>query len=98
MLARKSASAIIASLRLENTLLLDNIKTRLGKWSSAWVIGGYADRYKRERLVHELGAELVFCDVDIEECLRRLEIDEDRRYRKHEWSEYIYKWFDSYVS
>lgn len=78
--------------------LIDNIKTRMGKWNSAWVIGGYADRYKRERLVHDLGAELVFCDVSREECLRRLETDEDRKYRKDEWIAYIDKWFDSYVA
>lgn len=80
-----------------HNLLIDNIKTRLGKWSSAWVIGGYADRYKRERLAQDLGAELIFCNVSKEACLRRLDVDEDRRYRKDEWSEYINKWFDSYV-
>jgi RNA polymerase subunit RPABC4/transcription elongation factor Spt4 len=81
-----------------HNLLLDNIKTRYGKWNSAWVIGGYADRYKREKLAEDLGAELIFCDVSKDECLRRLEIDEDRRYRKDEWRGYIEKWFEKYVS
>jgi hypothetical protein len=79
-----------------HNLLLDNIKTRYGKWNSAWVIGGYADRFKRERLADDLGAELIFCDISKEECLRRLEADEDRRYRKDEWIRYIDKWFDEY--
>lgn len=76
--------------------LVDNIRTRFGKWNNAWIIGGYADRYKRERLADDLGAELIFCDVSKEECLRRLEQDEDRRYRQDEWRKYIEKWFDTY--
>jgi hypothetical protein len=77
--------------------LIDNIKTRRGKWGNAWIIGGYADKYKRERLAHDLGAELIFCDVSKEECLRRLELDGDRQYRKDEWQGYIEEWFDSYT-
>ncbi|HWQ89512.1 MAG TPA: HNH endonuclease [Desulfitobacteriaceae bacterium] len=81
-----------------HNLLIDNIKCRYGRWGNAWVIGGYADRYKREKLADDLGAELIFCDVSRDECLRRLELDEDRRYRKDEWINYINKWFDEYVS
>lgn len=81
-----------------HNLLIDNIKTRLGKWHDAWIIGGYADRYKRERLANDLGAELIFCNVSKEECLKRLEVDEDRQYRKDEWRGYIDKWFNSYSS
>ncbi len=79
-----------------HNLLIDNIKTRLGKWNSAWVIGGYADKYKRERLANDLGADLIFCNVSQDECLRRLDADEDRRYRKDEWKKYIAKWFEQY--
>jgi hypothetical protein len=79
-----------------HNLLIDNIKTRHGKWLSAWVIGGYADRYKRERLAEDLGAELVYCEVSKDECLRRLELDEARRMRKDEWRGYIEKWFEQY--
>lgn len=77
--------------------LIDQVKTRYGKWNSAWVIGGYADKFKRDRLANELGAELVFCDATKEECLRRLEQDEARKYRKIEWAGYIDKWFDQYT-
>jgi hypothetical protein len=80
-----------------HNLLIDNIKTRYGKWGSAWVIGGYADKYKREKLADDLGAELVFCDVSQDECLRRLEMDERLQYRKDEWRSYIEKWFREYV-
>lgn len=81
-----------------HNLLIDNIKTRYGKWNNAWVIGGYADKYKRERLANDLGAEIIFCDVSKEECLRRLEVDEARRYRIPEWREYIEKWFREYTA
>lgn len=77
--------------------LIDNIRTRYGKWHNAWIVGGYADKYKRERLADDLGAELIFCDVSKEECLIRLEQDADRQYRKDEWTKYINKWFESYT-
>jgi hypothetical protein len=77
--------------------LIDNIKTRYGKWNNAWVIGGYADKYKREKLANDLGAEIIFCDMSKEECIRRLSVDQDRHYRQDEWKEYIDKWFDSYM-
>jgi len=89
---------LLSNVRGIYNLLLDNIKTRYGKWNNAWIIGGYADRYKRERLTEDLGAELVFCDVSKEECLRRLALDEDRQYRQDEWRGYIEKWFDEYVA
>lgn len=78
--------------------LIDNIKTRYGKWNNAWIIGGYADKYKRDRLADELGAELILCDAGIDECLVRLENDIDRQYRKDEWKKYIHKWFDEYIA
>lgn len=80
-----------------HNFLIDNIRTRYGKWHTAWVIGGYADKYKRERLADDLGAELIFCGVSREECLSRLEQDEGRQYRKDEWQGYIGKWFDTYM-
>ncbi len=77
-------------------LLRDQVKTRYGKWNSAWVIGGFADRYKREKTVEDLGAELVFCDASKELCLGRLEADEGRRLRKDEWRRFILEWFERY--
>lgn len=77
--------------------LLDNIKTRYGKWNNAWVIGGYADRYKRDRVAADLGAEVIFCDISKEECYKRLELDEGRKFLKAEWKSYIDKWFEDYT-
>lgn len=76
--------------------LIDNVKTRMGKWHNAWVVGGYADKFKRERMANMLGAELIFCNVAREVCIANLEQDEGRRYRKHEWTQYINKWFEQY--
>lgn len=88
--------SLLGNVRGIHNLLLDNIKTRYGKWNNSWIIGGYAEKYKRVKLANDLGAELIFCDVSKEECLRRLEIDEDRKYRKEEWRGYISKWFEQY--
>jgi len=88
--------SLLGNVRGIHNQLLDNIKTRFGKWNNAWVIGGYQDKYKREKLASDLGAELIFCDVSQEECLRRLEIDEELRCRKDEWRGYIQKWFEQY--
>lgn len=77
--------------------LIDNIKTRYGKWNNAWVIGGYADKYKRDKMSNNLGAEVIFCDVIKEECIIRLDRDDGRKHFKKEWISYIEKWFDSYT-
>lgn len=82
-------------MQIHNTLI-DNIKTRYGKWNNAWIIGGYEDKYKRDRLAEELGAELIYCEATKEECIDRLNIDVDRQYRKDEWIKYINKWFERY--
>ncbi|MED5017917.1 HNH endonuclease [Paenibacillus chibensis] len=87
---------LLPNVRGIHNMLIDNIKTRYGKWRSAWVIGGYADKRKRERLAEDLGAELIFCDVSRDECLARLEVDEDRKFRRDEWRGYIDKWFEQY--
>lgn len=69
--------------------LMDNVKTRYGKWGNAWIIGGYPDKYKRERLANELGAELVYIDSPIEECISVAP--------NAEYVGYINKWFEQYV-
>lgn len=79
-------------------LLIDNIKTRYGRFYNAWIIGGYANKYERERLARDLGAELVYINASKEECLRRLYLCDDyRKYQILEWESYINKWFDEYL-
>ena len=76
--------------------LLDQVKTRYGRWTHAWVIGGFAEKYRREKMAADLGAEMIFCDVAQEECLKRLELDTHRSSQREEWAGYIRKWFDEY--
>lgn len=72
--------------------LLDQIKTRYGSWYTAWVIGGYPDKTDRERLAQSLGAELIYCDSTMQECLdRRRESG-----RPEKWDEYIREWWSVY--
>lgn len=51
--------------------LLDQIKTRYGQWYDAYIIGGYPDKTDRERLASSLGAELIYCEATMQECLDR---------------------------
>jgi hypothetical protein len=72
--------------------LLDQIKMRYGQWYTAWVIGGYPEKYERERLANTLGAELIYCECTKEECLERLE----QSNKPESWREYIIDWWERY--
>lgn len=74
--------------------LLDMIKYRFGKWSNAYVIGGYPLQSERERLMQELGAREVFIDTSKEECIERLAADSERD--TEEWLKYIDEWFEKF--
>jgi predicted kinase len=89
---------LITNVMAVQKTLIDNLKTRYGKWRNAYIIGGYPDKYKRETLADDLGAELVFCDTNRDECLYRLQADSGRALRKDEWTKYINEWFDRYVA
>ena len=79
--------------------LIDNIKTRYGKYKNAWVIGGYANKHDREHIKKELCAELIYIQATKEECLQRLEYCQDnRKYQKAEYKRYIEKWFDEFTA
>lgn len=72
--------------------LLDQIKTRYGQWYDAYIIGGYPDKYERERLAQTLGAELIHREATLEECLRR----RAEAGRPERWDGYIRDWFDRF--
>ena len=83
-------------LSVRNTLI-DNIKTRYGKFDSAWIIGGYPNSFDREQLAKELGAKLIYINIDKEECYRRLSnVDDARKNKADEWIRYIDEWFDNF--
>ena len=78
--------------------ILDNIKTRYGDFNIAWIIGGYADKYQREQLARDLGAELIFMEATKEECIARLQSCNDyRRKLISEWESFINQWFESFT-
>lgn len=72
--------------------LLDQIKHRYGNFYDAYIIGGYPDKYERERLVNELGAELIYCESTKEECIERL----NKSDKPKQWLEYINDWWEKY--
>lgn len=78
--------------------LIDNVKTRYGEFNNAWIVGGYADKYQREKLATDIGAELIYIKADKEDCLYRLQYCNDYRQKnKDEWKKYIEDWFEKYV-
>lgn len=68
--------------------LLEQVKLRVGKWKTAFVIGTYPLRMDRLRLADSLGAELIFIDCDKSIALSRA--------KNKEWEGYINEWFDMY--
>lgn len=95
--AFEKPSHLIGNVMSMHNALIDNIRTRYGKWNNAWIIGGYPDKYKRNRLAEDVGAEIILCDVSKEECLVRLEKDKDRNYLKDKWTKYIDDWFEKHT-
>ena len=70
--------------------ILDQIKTRYGQWYDCYIIGGYPEKYERERLAKELGAELIYCESTKEECISRAVN------RPAEWLQYIEDWWEKF--
>ena len=69
--------------------LIDMIRTRKGMWRNAYVIGGYPLASDRERICELLGAEQIFIDASLEECLSRAE--------NQNWKDFVYEWFENFV-
>lgn len=72
--------------------LLDMIKTRMGKWQNAFIIGGYPLKAERERMAEMLGAELIYIEEEEAVCLARAE-----QSRPNEWKKYIKDWYATYT-
>lgn len=68
--------------------ILDMIKTRNGKFQNAYIIGGYPFQAERERISNMLGAEQIFINKSIDECLLNVE-DRPKQYKK-----YVQDWFE----
>jgi shikimate kinase len=77
--------------------IFDMIKTRAGKWERAFVIDGGARQGERERKIALLGAEPIYIDTDLPNCLKRLASDKTRTAQQKEiWRGYIEQWFSDY--
>ena len=74
--------------------MLECVRYRTGKWNTAYVIGGYPLSSERLRLARELGAEEIFIDATMGECLYRMVHDE--RVNPHEYKDYIEDWFEKF--
>ena len=70
--------------------IMDQIRVRRGRWSSAYIIGGFPRVGERERLCQMYGAEEVFIDCPREKCFERVS---DRP----GWSEHVERWFDEFT-
>lgn len=70
--------------------LLDQIRTRRGRWNNAYIIGGYPLQGERERLADMVGAErLVYIDTPKDVCLSRAKYLEQ--------SQFVLDWFDRFT-
>ena len=69
--------------------IIEQIKTRTGKWRNAFIIGGYPLRTDRDRLCNLLDAQTIFIDTDKETCLSRT--------TNEDWKKYIEDWFESFI-
>ncbi|MCQ2270982.1 MAG: HNH endonuclease [Bacteroidales bacterium] len=69
--------------------IMEQIKMRVGKWQTAFVVGGYPNKYDRERLADMLGAELIFIDESIETCMSRATTDDEQRFIRDWFSDFI---------
>lgn len=70
--------------------LLDHIATRGGKWTHAWVIGGYPLLMDRRRAADKLGADTVLVEASLGECLERCSA------RPAGWETIVRNWFDRF--
>lgn len=87
----RSLNKIVFNMR---DLLLDNIRTRYGKWSNAYIIGGYPHKVDRDELRRKLNAQIIYIKADKEEC--KLRAKTERGVFGGEWMEYIDQWFDEF--
>lgn len=86
----KRLNAVVFQIR---DALIEDVKYRLGKWHTAYVVGGYPLKAERERLCKELGAKEVFIDTSRDECIAR--IDESLG-EKMKIVSFIDEWWERY--
>ena len=76
--------------------IVDSIKPEENRFPNAWVIANGAKISERRHLRDKLNATIIVLDVSAEECLRRIERDDNRRRNGIPWGKIIKRWWDSY--
>lgn len=71
-------------------LILDMIKTRNGRYRNAYIVGGYPLKRDREDIVNITGAEEIFINKTIDECL------ENVQNRPEAYKQYVKEWFENF--
>lgn len=74
--------------------LLEQVKTRAGKWRQAYVISAEPRRRVREGYIEALNAEPIYLTIDRETALKRLYGDTERISVRSSWEIYINNFFD----
>ncbi|MBQ5641709.1 MAG: hypothetical protein IIV05_07870 [Ruminococcus sp.] len=74
--------------------LLDSVKTRAGKWATAYYVTSEPRKAARDRLCARLGAEPIYIPCTRAEALERLANDPERKGYEQQWAEYINRFFD----
>lgn len=74
--------------------LLEQVKHRAGKWSTAYILSTEPRRSARDRVCAAIGAEPIYIAVDRETALERLHSDKERGPYVPAWEEYINRFFD----
>ena len=70
--------------------LMDMVKVRRGRWTNAFIVGGFPRRTDRENIVRIYGAEEVFIDASRDECM-------SRTMDRPGWSDHIDRWFGEFT-
>lgn len=74
--------------------LLEQVKTRAGKWNTAYILSTEPRSSARNRVCAAIGAEPIYIPVDRETALQRLHDDKERGPYVAAWEGYINRFFD----
>ncbi|MCW4015088.1 MAG: HNH endonuclease [Candidatus Bathyarchaeota archaeon] len=89
-----SDSLLDTALRLRD-LLYDLTAKREVDAETIWVVAGLPNKKEREQLSKRLNGELIHINTSMEECIRRVRTDEERK-DKDKQIELIKKWWGMY--
>lgn len=74
--------------------LLEQVKTRAGKWNTAYILSTEPRKSARARICAAIGAEPIYLAVDRETALQRLHNDAERVPYVAAWEGYINRFFE----